>query len=162
MTKLDVKRLRADVASMRQERQAKVGAVGRTSTGAMALVREHLSELEALKAAGATWPEIAAGLAAQGATQGRDRSPLTAKRLTSLIASVRRQFARRAERERRRSRRSDHAPMTPTSGPHAGRVRLAPELAQRSAPATDDPAEIETEFRKTRFAELQSLLKKPQ
>lgn len=162
MTKLDVKRLRADVASMRQERQPKVGAVGRTSTGAMALVREHLSELEALKAAGATWPEIAAALAAQGVTQGPAQTPITAKRLTSLIASVRRQVARRAEREHRRSRRLDQAPMTPTSAPRAERVRLAPELAQRSAPAAEDPAEIETEYRKTRFAELQSLLKKPQ
>ena len=51
--------------------------------------------------------EIAAALAAQGVTQGEDRQPLTADRLTALIASVKRQAERKRVKSERRRLRSD-------------------------------------------------------
>ena len=48
---------------------------------------------------GATWTEIAAGLAAQGVTQG-DGQPITGRRLTALMHNI------RVQEERRRNKKN--------------------------------------------------------
>ncbi len=62
---LDLKRLKADISQLQRDRPADVGPGGRRLTGAMGVVRDNLQALEALKAEGASWGTIAAGLAAQ-------------------------------------------------------------------------------------------------
>ncbi|WP_425375025.1 hypothetical protein [Methylobacterium brachiatum] len=64
----------------------------------MAIVRAHLETFEQMHRDGASWVDIAAGLAAQGVMQGTGEAaqPITARRLTALMASVRRERERRA------------------------------------------------------------------
>jgi hypothetical protein len=52
-------------------------------TGATEIVRKHFAELQRMHYQdGASWIEIAAGLAKQGVTQG-DGKPITGRRLTA-------------------------------------------------------------------------------
>ncbi len=83
-------------------------------SGAMAVVRAHLTEIERLKADGATWVAIAAALAQQGVKQ-RNGTPITDRRLTGLIASVRRQDADRERAKARRMSRVDLVVATPAA-----------------------------------------------
>ena len=78
----------------------------------MAVVRANLTEIERLRVDGATWVAIAAALAQQGVKQ-RDGKPITARRLTGLIASVRRQDASREQSKARRASREDLAAVAP-------------------------------------------------
>ena len=55
----------------------------------MLTVRENLGAINALRANGATWPEIAAALAAQGVVR-RNGQPITADRLTAFLMLARR------------------------------------------------------------------------
>jgi septal ring factor EnvC (AmiA/AmiB activator) len=158
MPKLDLKRLRADVDQHEKERAADPGR--RRLTGAMAIVRDHLKDIEALKAAGKSWVAIAAGLAEQGVTQG-DNQPITAKRLTALIASVKREAARRAEKEARRAERRDVALPTPPPRRVAS-LRLADELANPPRNMTPAAAPTEEDIRRANFDKHAKLFRKEQ
>jgi len=135
----------------------------------MAVVRDNLEALEALHAAGASWVDLAAGLAAQGVTQGQG-DPLTDNRLTALIASVKRQAARQAEAKARRRTRPDlPRPSTPSvarqglpdAAPSPAAARLAPELQARpAAPPGDDAPPSEAEIRRIQAERHSHLFKK--
>lgn len=156
MLKLDLKRLKADIEQSEKCRSADSG--GRRLTGAMAIVRDHLNEIEALKASGKSWVVIAAGLAKQGVTQG-DNQPITAKRLTALIASVKRQAANKAAKEALRANRKDLYP-SPQPERRAPTVRLARELTEPARPATPIPAMSEDEIRKSNFDKHADIFRK--
>ncbi|NEU14740.1 hypothetical protein G3T14_21925 [Methylobacterium sp. BTF04] len=155
---LDLSRLRRDLKRRQAARPQGQGPGGRPVTGSMAIVREHLVAFEALHRDGASWVDIAAALAAQGVTQGTGDAaqPITARRLTALMASVRRERERHARAGQARVRRSDLGPVVhsdagepaappsipiPSSVTQLGRERttlaLAPELTQRETRDTE-------------------------
>lgn len=99
----------------------------------MDLVRAHLAEIERLKAQGLTWTDIAAALAEQGVRR-RDGAPITGRRLTGLIDSIRRQDAKRSKAAARRALRGDIA-VAPPAGlppPPRGAVPRSPPTADAS------------------------------
>lgn len=165
MPKLDLKRLAKDVDTLRQSRPVDLGPGGRRLTGAMAIVRDNLEALEALKANGSTWVDIAAGLAAQGVTQGNG-DPITGKRLTALRASVMRQAAKKAEAQARRMGRPDlrRAPSSPRrlqpSPDPVTQPRLAPELQPRPVAVPGDMPLTEAEIRQFQTERHSHLFKK--
>jgi hypothetical protein len=135
MTRINLSKLAADVGREQGKR------IPRPASQAMAIIRENLAAIETLRAGGATWTVIAAGFAAQGVSH-RDGQPLTGKRLTALIDSIRRQDARRQARERKRALRPDLARAPPRPG--AARLGLAAELqapVEHVASHTDGDAE---------------------
>jgi hypothetical protein len=84
---IDLKRLHTDVKRLKAGRVA--SPIGKIKTGATEIIRKNFDELERMhREDGATWPEIAAGLAAQGVTQG-DGLPITGRRLTALMHHIR-------------------------------------------------------------------------
>src|ERR1700738_2350130 len=85
--KIDLKRLQSDVKRLKADRVD--SPIGRVKTGATEIIRRHFGELERMHHEdGASWTEIAAGLAAQDVTQG-DGQPLTGRRLTALMHNIR-------------------------------------------------------------------------
>ena len=102
----------------------------------MDLVRTHLAEIERLKAQGIAWTDIAAALVEQGVRR-RDGGPITGRRLTGLIDSIRRQDLRRQKAATRRASRGDVA-VTPSAGlpPPRGAVPRSLPTADAS-PAAD-------------------------
>jgi hypothetical protein len=156
MLKLDLKRLKTDVQQCDQDRPADWG--GRRLTGAMAIVRDNMKEIEALRDAGASWVSIAEGLARQGVTQG-DNQPITAKRLTALIASVKRQAARKAEKLALRAQRQDLPPSAP---PKRGSplVKLARELTDPSRQEARGSSPTEEDIRQANFDKHSNLFRK--
>jgi hypothetical protein len=84
---VDLKRLRGEVKRLKAGRVA--SPIGKIKTGATEIIRSNFDELERLhREDGATWTEIASGLAAQGVTQGAGQ-PLTGRRLTALMHNIR-------------------------------------------------------------------------
>jgi hypothetical protein len=156
MPKLDFKRLKADIEQSEECRFADPG--GRRLTGAMAIIRDHLAQIEALKASGRSWVMIAEGLAKQGVTQG-DNQPITAKRLTALIASVKRQAANKAAKEALRANRKDLF-LPPQPERRVASVRLARELMEPARPASPMPSMSEDEIRKLNFDKHDNLFRK--
>ena len=145
-------RLSRDLDSIRGARPAGIGPGGRTATGAMAVVRENLARLEALHAAGASWVDIAASLAAQNVRHGSGQA-LTGRQLTALIASVRRQQRKRDAKLTQRAARTD---LPKAASP---RLTLSSDLtASRAAPALS-MLPTEDDLRRERLASLGSLLK---
>jgi hypothetical protein len=157
MLKIDLKRLKADVDRIQRDRPANVGPGGRRLTGSMAVVRENLMALEAMKAS-RSWVTIASGLAAQGVTQG-DGQPITAKRLTALIASVKRQDALKAAKQAKREQRQDAPMPTSLAGPPRPPSRLAPELTRLARHVTDESPATEEDLRRSDLAKVQRFLK---
>src|ERR1700722_6059126 len=85
--KIDLKRLQSDVKRLKASRIN--SPIGKVKTGATEVIRRHFDELERMRhEEGASWTEIAAGLAAQGVTQG-DGQPLSGRRLTALMHNIR-------------------------------------------------------------------------
>ena len=133
-------------------------------SGAMAAVRDHLPLFEKLRTQdGASWADIAAALSEIGVRQ-RDGTPITPRRLTALVASVRREAERRAATAERRRSRAD-LPLTKPDGfattrpkPSRG-LGLSPDL---DPVASADPVAQETieERRRARFENAKTLLKK--
>lgn len=152
MTRINLSKLAADVGREQGKR------IPRPASQAMAIIRENLAAIETLRAGGATWAVIAAGFAAQGVSH-RDGQPLTGKRLTALIDSIRRQDARRQARERKRALRTDLARAPPR--PVSARLGLAAELhappEQMTAALEGDAEEA---IRRQQFEATQSLLVK--
>ena len=153
MPKLDLTKLTRDLDRRRRDRPEGVGPGGRPVTGAMGIVRENLAQVEALHAAGASWVDIAASLAAQGVHHGSG-APLTGRQLTGLIASVRRQARQREARAAQRLARSD---LPKAAVP---RLRLSPDLAARRPTSAPLPLATEEELRRASLASLDDLLKK--
>lgn len=153
MPKLDVTRLTRDLDRRRRDRLDGVGPGGRLMSGAMAVVRENLAQLEALHDAGASWVDIAASLASQGVHHGSGAA-LTGRQLTALIASVRRQARKRQSRIAQRLERPD----LPKVG--APRLQLSPDLAARQPRPTSLPLATEEDLRREALTSLNSLLKK--
>lgn len=93
---IDLERLRDYVKSLKAERRD--SPIGKIKSGATEIIRKNRQELERMhREDGATWTEIAAGLAAQGVTQG-DGQPITGRRLTALMHNIRVQEQRLRDR----------------------------------------------------------------
>lgn len=89
---IDLERLRDHVKSLKAERPE--SPIGKVKSGATEIIRRNRHELERMHHQdGATWTEIAAGLAAQGVTQG-DGLPITGRRLTALMHNIKAQEER--------------------------------------------------------------------
>jgi hypothetical protein len=94
---IDLENLRNYVTQLKADRQD--SPIGRVKSGATEVIRKNLKELERMhQEDGATWTEIAAGLAAQGVTQGNGQ-PITGRRLTALMHNIRVQEERSQTRE---------------------------------------------------------------
>lgn len=153
MPKLDLSKLTREVTRRKQDRPDGIGPGGRPVSGAMAVVRDNLAQLEALHAAGATWVDIAASLASQGVHHGSG-APLTGRQLTGLIASVRRQARQREARSAKRLARPD---LPKTAAP---RLQLSADLVARRATPAPLSLATEDDLRLERFNSLNDLLKK--
>ena len=136
---LDLERLRRDIAALGIARSAQQQG----TSGAMGVVRAHLADIERLKDEGATWVDIAEALAEQGVRR-RDGGPITGRRLTGLIDSIRRQDAKRQKATARRVSRGDLVPAP------SARSRPAPQPPQ---PSGHPPAEPTTPISRHRTAE---------
>jgi hypothetical protein len=167
---IDLKRLRRDLGRLQGERPVGRAPGGRPLTGAMASVRALLPMLEQLRAEGFTWPEIAAALAAQGVMQTRGDSlvPITGRRVSALVASVRRQQGRQRQAAERRTRRGDLRPSSvPAAPPGAApaeprRLRLSTELTAGGAsapPASPNPISEEA-LRRAALESVKAILKR--
>lgn len=163
---IDPKQLRRDLARQQADRPVGRAPNGRTLTGAMAIVRALLPELTRLRAEGFTWPEIAAGLAAQDVVQARGEHlvPITGRRVSALVASLRRQEVGRRRAAEQRASRSDLALPTPvaaSANSPSARVRLAAELTS-GAPAPPDASlpVSEEALRRAALESVKTILKK--
>src|SRR5471032_1124918 len=85
---MDLKKLRADVQMLKAKRSP--SPIGRTKTGATAVLRKHFAEFKRMHEDGVKWTEIAAGLAVQGIKQG-DGEGITGRRVTALMKNIARQ-----------------------------------------------------------------------
>ncbi len=148
---LDLRKLKGDVAKRQAARPVGIAPGGRRATGSMAIVRQHLAEFDALRAKGATWAEIASGLAEQGVTQGENQEPITAKRLTSLVSFVRKAEAKRVAAIAARKDLAGTGGAQKVAAPKAGsRLSLSPELASPTPAKGDEVSE--DEIRREAFA----------
>lgn len=175
MPPLDLPRLRRDLKRRLDARPHGHGPNGRVGTGSMAIVRAHLETFEQMHRDGASWVDIAAGLAAQGVTQGVGDAarPITARRLTALMASVRRERERHARAGRTRTRRGDltpggspppnepgPAPRQPPTASESVPLALAQELAPRDHVEAEPDIPTAEDIRRSALAGVQKLLKK--
>lgn len=151
---IDAKRFTKDCVKA----QAGLIASGRAHccTGATAIIEPVLPLIRDLRRQGHSWSAISAALARQGVVQGGNRQPITARRLTALIAAIEKRVRRQAERQRGRRMRQDLAPSQTQS--HA--LALSGDLEPTSA-AADTHSDSEETIRRQEFEErVQSLLKK--
>ena len=143
---------------------------GRRTTGATALIRAALPEIQRLREVeGFPWAVIAAALGEQGVSQGREGKPITADRLIALVRQIENQLARAEAGTVGRAGRADLAapqprevkpkppPQTATA---AGRPRLAPELQARPTSTSDDRPMTEAEIRQLHVDKHSHLFKK--
>ena len=157
--KIDLKRLRSDVKRLKASRAD--SPVGKSKTGATEIIRKHFDELERMHyEGGASWTEIAAGLAAQGVTQG-DGQPLTGRRLTALMHNIR----VRAEKLRSKGavrRPSEHlpTPIQKLAGRSRKAVSLAPEMSRRGTEKLLDQVVSEEDIRRAELSKHAHLLRK--
>ncbi|WP_061979188.1 hypothetical protein [Tardiphaga sp.] len=157
--KIDLKRLRSDVKRLKADRVD--SPIGKIKTGATEIIRRHFDELERMHHEdGASWTEIAAGLAAQGVTQG-DGQPLTGRRLTALMHNIR----VRAEKLRSKGavrRPSEHLPNPSQKLGRRSRkmVSLAPEMSRERDAQLPDQVISEEEIRRTELSKHAHLLRK--
>ena len=113
----------------------------------MAIVRTHLAMIEGLKAEGMTWVAIAAALTRQGVKQ-RNGKPLTGRRLTGLIHSIRRQEAGRQKASVRRASRADLV-TEPLAMSRPRPSKTSSPVPSRSAEAPHGEAETPAEVRRS-------------
>jgi hypothetical protein len=169
LMKIDFKRLRREVERRKSARST--SSRGRIKTGATAVIREHLPDLERMHADGAIWDDIAAGLSAQGVRQGNGE-PLTGRRLTALIHNIKTRDAKLAsgvanvsssETARIEPR---HHPTTAAisqakQSPGRSALTLATEMTDRkTARVQTNPDLDEQTLRRAEFAKHAHLLKK--
>lgn len=82
---LDPKQLRADAKRLHKARSS---TSGRSVTGATSAIRAALPAIRELRDSGVAWSAIAEALAQQGVVQGKDRLPITERRLTALVSHI--------------------------------------------------------------------------
>jgi hypothetical protein len=156
---IDLKRLRADVKQLKASRVA--SPIGKIKTGATEIIRSNFEEIERLyREDGASWTEIASGLAAQGVTQGEGQ-PLTGRRLTALMHNIR----TRAEKLKSKAIVRDRAKIPPgrlqKDGPAIKKtVSLSPEMNRPVVGNLPDEIVSEDEIRRTELAKHAHLLRK--
>jgi hypothetical protein len=157
--KIDLKRLRSDVK--RQKANRVDSPIGKRRTGATEIIREHFDDLERMHfEEGASWNEIAAGLAAQGVTQGNGE-PLTGRRLTALMHNIR---VRRAKLKTKGTvRQPGSQPPNPTQrrGARSSKtVSLSPEMSRPKSHRPPDQVISEEELRRDALSKHAHLLRK--
>lgn len=156
---VDLKRLRGDVKRLKAARV--VSPIGKIKTGATEIIRNNFDELERLHHEdGASWTEIASGLAAQGVTQGEGQ-PLTGRRLTALMHNVR----TRAEKLKSKAIVRDRTNILPERLQKDGRnakktVSLSPEMSRPLGGILPDETISEDEIRRAELAKHAHLLGK--
>ena len=153
MADLDFKRFQRHVKQRIAARPTDVGSDGRRRTGVMEVIRSNLAKFDEMRAEGATWVDIADALTAQGFTQ-RSGAPLTADRVTALVASIRREDAKRAEVLARRAERVDR-PSTPSLPP----LTLSADLTKPQPPGAGRPSPSEQDNRYAALDRARSILK---
>jgi hypothetical protein len=148
---LDSKRLTKDSA----DAQAATAANGHARhTGATAVIEPVLPLIYELRARKHSWAAFAAALAKQGVIQGKDREPLTGRRLTALIAAINKRMRRQDERLAGRAKRRDLAPIPKQTHTPA----LSTDLSAPAATPTIVAAS-EEDFRRQEFEDrVRSLL----
>ncbi|WP_156402841.1 MULTISPECIES: hypothetical protein [unclassified Bradyrhizobium] len=135
--------------------------IGKVKTGATEIIRKHFDELERLHHEdGASWTEIASGLAAQGVTQGEGQ-PLTGRRLTALMHNIR----TRAEKLKGKAIPRDRTKMPAERPQQDGRtarktLALSAEMMGPSGGSLMDETISEDEIRRTELARHAHLLRK--
>jgi hypothetical protein len=156
---IDLKRLRTDVKRLKASRVA--SPIGKVKTGATEIIRANFEEIERLhREDGASWTEIASGLAAQGVTQGEGQ-PLTGRRLTALMHNIR----TRAEKLKSKALVRDRTRILPgrlqTDGRAAKKtVSLSPEMNRPVVGNLPEETVSEDEIRHTELAKHAHLLRK--
>jgi hypothetical protein len=151
---IDSKRLTKDCATA----QAALAANGHVlrRPGATAIIEPILPLIRELRVQKHSWAAIAAALAAQGVTQGADRRPIAARRLTALISAINKRERRHEARLAGRARRRDLVPL-PTNS-HT--LALSTDL-QRTGVAIAIEGDSEETIRHREFEDrVRSLLKK--
>ena len=156
---IDLKGLRAHVKQLKARRAS--SPVGKIKSGATEVIRANFEEIERLhREDGATWTEIASGLAAQGVTQGGGQ-PLTGRRLTALMHNIR----TRAERLKAKATLQDRVKGPPERLQRHGRatrkaVSLSPEMSGLVGNSLPDQTISEEEIRRAELAKHAHLLGK--
>jgi hypothetical protein len=151
---IDAKRLKEDCATAQTALAGSGGA--HRSTGATAIIEPILPLIREFRAQKYGWAAIAAALAAQGVTQGSDRRPISARRLTALISAINKRVQLREARLAGRAKRGDLAPLPANS--HG--LSLSTDL-QRTDFATAIASDSEETIRHQEFEDrVRSLLKK--
>jgi hypothetical protein len=157
--KIDLKRLQSDVKRLKASRIN--SPIGKVKTGATEVIRRHFDELERMRhEEGASWTEIAAGLAAQGVTQG-DGQPLSGRRLTALMHNIR---VRAEKLESKGAARAPHErPRNPSQkldGPCRKAISLSPEMSLPRRETEPDQVISEDEIRRAELSKHAHLLRK--
>ena len=156
--KIDLKRLQSDVKRLKASRVD--SPIGKVKTGATEVIRKHFDELERMHHEdGASWTEIAAGLAEQGVTQG-DGAPLTGRRLTALMHNIR---IRAEELENKGAARGrNKRPRNPSQklGEPSRKVSLAPEMSRQRGSQLPDQIVSEEDIRRAELSKHAHLLRK--
>jgi hypothetical protein len=157
--KIDLKRLRSDITRLKADRVD--SPIGKRKTGATEIIREHFDELERMHYEdGASWNEIAAGLAAQGVTQGKGEE-LTGRRLTALMHNIR--IRRTKLKTKGTARQPGSQPPNSTPRPR-GRssktVSLSPEMSRPKSHRQPDQVISEDELRRDALAKHAHLIRK--
>ena len=123
-------------------------------TGVTKAVSTALPEIQKLRSEGVRWAAIAAALAEQGIFEGRNKQPISERRLSALFSQVIARDCARIERSRARTRRPDLVAAGPVTKPS---LKLAPEL---TAPKkVDKPPITEEQIRRDQLSAIQHLLK---
>ena len=159
---IDIARLRSDLSCLQSERSATYTSGQRRRTGSMALLRALLPELIKLREHGSTWNEIAEALSRQGVVQshGELLIPITGRRITALIASLRHQEARRREYNAHRANRADVPFETIVSQcVFPQQLTLSPDLMNEKR-VEQSPLISEETIRRAALANVKSILKK--
>lgn len=157
--KIDLKRLRSDVKRLKASRVD--SPIGKVKSGATEVIRRHFDELERMHHEdGASWTEIASGLASQGVTQG-DGQPLTGRRLTALMHNIR---IRAEKLENKGAARAPNDHSRDSSQKPGGRSRkmvsLAPEMSRERGAQLPDQVVSEEDIRRAELSKHAHLLRK--
>ena len=155
---IDLKGLRAHVKQLKARRAT--SPIGKIQTGATEVIRANFEEIERLhREDGATWTEIASGLAAQGVTQGEGQ-PLTGRRLTALMHNIRTRAEKLKSKGRARNRTAI-ASRRLQDVQTGKRVSLSPEMSMPAAGNNLPDTITEDEIRRSELAKHAHLLRKP-
>jgi hypothetical protein len=148
---LDPKQLRQDARRLQDARP-----VGRESTGTTKAIRTALPVIYQLRKDRVSWPAIADALAVQGVVQGKDRIPLTTKRLTAIVSQIEVQDRKKAKKAGSRVRSdTPHHSAEPTR-----RLSLSSDLTTPPALLDPQPSSTEDELRTAALENIKSVLKK--